>query len=92
MNQAKYAHEPRLDTVLMVEKAIRDCGTYPSRKELLENLPKKVQYQTFIKILQYLESSKKIVLNKRRIIWVFPDNPKLEKLLETSIKLKEPKE
>ncbi len=88
MTQTKYCHQPRLDTVLMVEKALMDCGEYPTRKELLESLPKKIQYQTFMKILEYLEGSNKIVINNRRIIWVFPDNPKLVELLETSIKLK----
>ncbi|MCW4034225.1 MAG: hypothetical protein NWF03_02545, partial [Candidatus Bathyarchaeota archaeon] len=59
-------------------------GSYPTKKELLENLPKKIQYQTFNRILDYLESSNKIMFNGRNIIWIFPDNPKLKKLLETS--------
>jgi hypothetical protein len=71
----------------MVEKAIKDCGEYPTKKELLKSLPKKIQYQTFVRILNYLESSNKIVISNRRIIWVFPDNPKLKNLLETSVKL-----
>ena len=87
MNQLNYEHEPRLDTILMVEKAIKDCGTYPTKKELLKSLPRKIQYQTFLRILNYLESSNKIVISNRRITWIFPDNPKLKKLLETSIKL-----
>lgn len=85
--QSKILHEPRLDTILMVEKAIKEAGSYPTRKELLESLPKKVQYQTFRRILDYLESSNKIILNGHQIVWVFPDNPKLKKLLETSVKL-----
>ena len=80
-------HEPQLDTVLMVEKAIRESGSYPTKKELLENLPKKIQYQTFNRIIEYLESSNKIMFNGREIIWIFPDNPKLKKLLESSVKL-----
>ena len=85
--KSKYLHEPQLDTILMVEKAIKDAGSYPTKKELRENLPKKVQYQTFNRILQYLESSNKIIFNGRHIIWIFPDNPKLKKLLRTSVKL-----
>jgi len=87
MTQQKYLHDPQLDTILMVEKAIKEAGSYPTKKELYESLPKKVQYQTFNKILEYLEGSNKIVLNSRHVIWVFPDNPKLKKLLETSVKL-----
>lgn len=85
--KSRYLHEPQLDTILMVEKAIKDAGSYPTKKELRENLPKKVQYQTFNRILQYLESSNKIIFNGRHIIWIFPDNPKLKKLLKTSVKL-----
>jgi len=80
-------HEPQLDTVLMVEKAIREAKSYPTKRELLKSLPKQVQYQTFNRILEYLESSNKIVFDGRRIIWVFPDNPKLKELLESSVRL-----
>lgn len=80
-------HEPQLDTILMVEKAIKESGSYPTKKELLESLPKKIQYQTFNRIIEYLESSNKIMFNGREIIWIFPDNPKLKKLLESSVKL-----
>ena len=72
----------------MVEKAIKQANTYPTKKQLLQSLPKQIQYQTFNRILEYLESSNKITINKRQIIWIFPDNPKLKKLMETSIKLR----
>jgi len=85
--QTKILHEPQLDTIMMVEKAIKEAESYPTKKELLEALPKKVQYQTFNRILDYLESSNKIMFNKRRIVWIFPDNPKLKRLLETSVKI-----
>ena len=80
----KILHEPQLNTILMVENAIREAGTYPTKKELLESLPKQIQYQTFNRILEYLESSNKIVFDGRKIIWVFADNPKLKALLEKS--------
>jgi len=79
----KILHEPQLNTILMVEKAIKEAKTYPTRKELWNSLPRKVQYQTFKRILEYLESSNKIIFNSRKILWVFPDNPKLAKLLES---------
>jgi len=85
----KVIHEPQLDTILMVEKAIREAPeSYPTKKKLLQSLPKQIQYQTFNRILEYLESSNKIVYDGRKIIWVFPDNPKLKKLLETAVKLR----
>ena len=84
----KVIHEPQLDTILMVEKAIREAESYPTKKKLLQSLPKQIQYQTFNRILEYLESSNKIVYDGRKIIWVFPDNQKLKKLLETAVKLR----
>jgi hypothetical protein len=72
----------------MVEKALTEAKSYPTRKELLESLPKQVQYQTFNRILEYLENSNKIVYDGRQIVWVFPDNPKLKRLMETSVKLR----
>jgi len=71
----------------MVEQAIKEAKSYPTKKSLLQSLPRQVQYQTFNRILDYLESSNKIVYDKNKIIWVFPDNPKLKKLIETSIRL-----
>lgn len=84
---ARVLHEPKLDTILMVERAIKEAKKYPSRMELWRSLPKKIQYQTFKRILEYLESSNKIMFNGREIIWIFPDNPKLKKMLETSVRL-----
>jgi len=84
----KILHEPQLDTILMVENAIREAKSYPTKKELLESLPKQIQYQTFNRILEYLESSNKIVFDGHKIIWVFPDNLKLKELLESSVKVR----
>jgi len=85
--QTKVLHEPQLDTILMVEKTIKEAESYPTRKELWMALPKKVQYQTFNRVLDYLESSNKIMFDGHRVVWIFPDNPKLKKLLEASVKL-----
>ena len=85
--QTNVLHEPQLDTILMVEKAIKEAESYPTRRELWLALPKKVQYQTFNRILDYLESSNKIMFDGHSVVWIFPDNPKLKELLETSVKL-----
>jgi len=87
MEMSTVLHEPKLDTILMVEKTIKDAVEYPSRMELWRSLPRKIQYQTFKRILEYLEASNKIVFNKGRIVWVAADNPKLKKLLEESVKI-----
>ena len=83
----KILQEPQLDTILMVENTIREAGSYPTKRELLKCLPRQIQYQTFNRILEYLESSNKIVIDGRRIVWVFADNPKLKKLLDNNTRL-----
>ncbi len=69
-------HYPRLDTVIMVEETIKKAKTYPTKAQLLRSLPKKVMYQTFLLILDYLEKSNKILIDKKdgRVIWIW--NPK----------------
>ncbi len=84
-------HSPTLDTMLMVEKEIVDRlkkADYPTRTELWRSLPKGMEYQTFRQVLDYLEASNKIIYKDGRIVWVFPDNPKLRKLIEESVRLK----
>ncbi len=83
----KVIHQPNLQTILMVENAIKTSGTYQTKKELWKSLPKKVHYQTFNRVLDYLESSNKIAFNTKKILWIFPDNPKLKQLLDSSTKL-----
>ena len=75
-------HYPRLDTVLMVEDAIKDAKNYPTRMELWKGLPKQVQYQTFQIILEYLLESNKITFTKdSRIMWI-ASNPLLDKAMK----------
>ena len=63
---------PRLDTILMVEEAIQKAREYPTKAELLRNLPKKIMYQTFNLVLDYLEYSGKIYMDKDgAIIWIW---------------------
>lgn len=84
---AKVIHEPNLQTILMVENAIKSSNTYQTKTQLWKSLPRKIQYQTFTRVLEYLECSNKITFNKAKITWIFPDNPKLKQLLDNSTKL-----
>lgn len=76
-SETQVIHYPRLDTVLMVEKAIKSAKEYPTKRQLWLSLPKQMMYQTFCLILDYLEQSNKIMYDNRdgTIIWVY--NPKL---------------
>jgi len=63
---------PRLDTVLMIEKAILDAkGDFTVRK-LWQKLPKQVMWQTFLAALDYLEYSGKILIDEEKHpIWIW---------------------
>lgn len=72
MEQVTVLHSPTLESVIMVEKTIQkysqECGKY----QLWKKLPKKMMYQTFQTILNYLEESGKIIIDKDGcIIWTW---------------------
>jgi len=63
---------PRLDTVLMVEEFIRERDGEFRKKQLWEALPKKMMYQTFSTIIDYLLLSGKISIDAEgKIGWIF---------------------
>ncbi len=78
-------HYPKLDSILMVERAVQNFEDYPTRMELWRSLPKKMQYQTFKLILNYLEKSNKIIFEDDKIIWIFPNSKKLNELIDEAI-------
>ncbi|MBU2503971.1 MAG: hypothetical protein KJ879_02875 [Nanoarchaeota archaeon] len=78
-------HYPRLDSILMVEKSIITRKDYPTRMQLWNSIPKKMQYQTFKLILDYLEKSNKIMFEEDKIIWIFPNNKKLNELIQGAV-------
>ena len=88
MKQRTILHSPTLESVLMVEKTIQkhsqECGKY----QLWKKLPKKMMYQTFQIILDYLEKSGKIIIDKDGcIIWTY--NPQMiKKILSEGVTLK----
>ncbi|MEK6927499.1 MAG: hypothetical protein AABX11_03640 [Nanoarchaeota archaeon] len=81
-------HSPTLESVLMVERTIekysQECGKY----QLWNKLPKKMMYQTFTTILDYLEQSGKIIIDKDGcIIWTW--NPeRIRRLKKENLILK----
>jgi hypothetical protein len=58
------ARSPTLQTVLMVEKFIDENSGEYKKTELFNNLPKKVMWQTFQVIMEYLERNYRIVTEK----------------------------
>jgi hypothetical protein len=68
------ARSPTLQTVLMVEKFIEKSSGEYKKTDLFKNLPKKVMWQTFQVIMEYLESINKIVYDQEGYV-VYIWNP-----------------
>ena len=77
-------HYPRLDTMLMVEKVLKDADLAMSKNEILRKLPKQVMRQTLNVILDYLEERGMIMIGKKGILWIYNENPKMKKLIASS--------
>ena len=81
MKKQKLLHSPTLETVFMVEKAAEKYSGEVGKYQLWKKLPRKVMYQTFLAILDYLIQSNKIVIDRNgRITWIW--NPALIRRLE----------
>lgn len=82
MRKKEILHYPRLDTVLMVEDFIREHSGEFKKRSLWEHLPKRMMYQTFCVIFDYLLESGKIALDREgKVGWIW--NPELvEKYLK----------
>lgn len=78
-------HSPTLESVLMVEKTIQKYSQEFGKYQLWKKLPKKMMYQTFLIILDYLQNSGKIIIDKEGIlIWIYNPN-RIKKLVEEGL-------
>ncbi|MDD3178391.1 MAG: hypothetical protein PHR26_02635 [Candidatus ainarchaeum sp.] len=86
-NKKTKIRSPTLDTVFMIEKNIEKySGTY-NKTKLWKILPKKVMWQTYTLILDYLKNINKIAYDKEnKIAYIW--NPKLAKKLNSRKEIK----
>lgn len=81
------SRSPTLGTVLMVERTIEKYSGEFNKTEIWKKLPKKVMWQTYLTVLDYLESINKIAFDRNGTlgyIW----NPKLIKMLSKRPEIK----
>ena len=72
LNRDNILRYPRLDTVLMVEEFIQKHSTEFKKRKLWENLPKKMMYQTYCVVIDYLLISGKIAADRNGTIgWIW---------------------
>jgi hypothetical protein len=73
-NNNQFARAPSLTTVIMVEKTIEKYSGEFNRTDLWKKLPKKVMWQTYLVIIDYLQSIHKIAFDEKGIL-VYIWNP-----------------
>jgi len=74
----KLASSPTLNTVLMVEKTLEKMDeSVFSIADIKRKLPKQVNHNTLMVILDYLEKSNKILVGLRGISWLENPSPAL---------------
>ena len=82
-----FVRSPTLDTVLMVEKTVEEYSGEFNRTELWKKLPKKVMWQTYLVILDYLQEINKIAIDKiGKIGYIW--NPELARKLRQRAEIK----
>ena len=80
-------HSPTLNTVLMVEKTLKESGELLSVAEIKRRLPKKIMHQTLLTILDYLQVSGKILIGTKGILWVYTERKELDSLIKRGTEL-----
>ncbi len=81
-------HSPTLNTVLMVEKTLNKSDkSVITIAELKRKLPKQVNHNTLMVILEYLEKSNKIVVTLKGITWVHNTNQNLRSAISRGLEL-----
>jgi hypothetical protein len=73
-------HYPTLNTVIMVEKELQNMEDSTIKVSGLKRiLPRKVNHNTLMLILQYLEYSNKISVGLKGITWIHNNNLNLRR-------------
>lgn len=84
----KLEHSPTLNTVIMVERTLKNMKESAIKiAELKRRLPRQINHNTFMTILEYLEGSNKIAVGLKGITWIHNPNPNLRKAIARGIEL-----
>ena len=84
----KLEHAPTLNTVIMVEETLKNMDeSVISIAGLKRMLPKQVNHNTLIVILEYLEKSNKIAVTLKGITWIHNTNENLKRAISGGLEL-----
>ena len=85
---AKVKSAPTLNTIIMVENILKKVKKSVVRvAELKKMLPRQVNHNTLMTILEYLEASNKIAVSLRGISWIRNTNPNLRQAISRGLEL-----
>ena len=88
VQEYKLEHSPTLNTVLMVERTLENMDeSVVTIAKLKKILPKQVNHNTLMIILNYLEKSNKIVVTLKGITWIHNTNQKLRRAISAGLEL-----
>jgi hypothetical protein len=81
-------HSPNLRTILMVEKTLKNMpNSAMTIPELKRALPRKVNHNTLMQVLDYLEKKNDICIGINGITWLEPLNAALRKAMKEGMEL-----
>ena len=81
-------HWPTLNTVIMVENTLKNMEeSVISVADLKRELPKQVNHNTLMVILNYLEESNKIAATLKGITWIHNNNSNLKEAIRKGLEL-----
>jgi hypothetical protein len=81
-------HSPTLNTVLMVEKTLKNMDqSIFTIADIKKQLPKQVNHGTLKIILHYLEESNKIYVSIKGITWIHNPSPHLRKEISKGLEV-----
>ena len=68
MKKNPFLRSPTLDTVFMIERAVNEYSGEFNRTELWKKLPRKVMWQTYLIVLDYLQSINKVAIANNGVL------------------------
>ena len=88
LNSDKPRSSPTLNTILMVEDTLKNSpDSVVTVAKLKKMLPRQVNHNTLMIILDYLEQSNKIVVGLKGITWIHSRNENLRKAVIQGLEL-----
>jgi len=82
MLKKRLNHSPTLNTVLMVENTLKNMNESVIKiSQLKKKLPKQINHNTLMVVLEYLERNNKILVGLRGITWIHNTDKNLRKAI-----------